>query len=340
MSRPDEFEIIARFFAPLASAAPGAFGLTDDAALVEVGAGRQLVVTLDTIVAGVHFLADDPADAVACKLLSVNLSDLAAMGACPLAYLLSVGLPSAWDEATIETWLGAFAAGLKAVQNQFAIDLIGGDTVAVPGPVTLTATLLGTVLSGKELRRSGAQIGDDIYVSGTIGDAVLGLRLLQQCVPPVPDSDRIMLVDRYRRPRPRVALGGRLSGLAHAAADISDGLVADLGHICRASGVGARIEVARVPLSAAAAHVIAAQPQMLATLLCGGDDYELVFTAAPAACGDIAEVARSLDLPLTVIGRILPATAASTLGARNQPVVVVDASGTAIDINAGGYRHF
>jgi thiamine-monophosphate kinase len=335
MSRPDEFEIIARFFAPLALAAPGALGLSDDAALVAVEPGRQLVVTLDTIVAGVHFLADDPADSVACKLLSVNLSDLAAMGARPLAYLLSVGLPSTWDDATIEAWLSAFAAGLQAVQNEFAIDLIGGDTVAVPGPVTLTATLLGTVVSGKELRRSGAQLGDDIYVSGTIGDAVLGLRLLQQCASAVPDSDRIMLADRYRRPRPRIALGGRLSGLAHAAADISDGLVADLGHICRASGVGARIESVRVPLSAAAARVIAAQPRMLTTLLCGGDDYELVFTAAPAAREAIAEVARSLDLPLPIIGRIVPAP-----GGRDRPVVVVDASGTAIDIDAGGYRHF
>ncbi len=301
-----EFELIARYFAPLAATAPGALGLLDDAALIDERPGWSLVATTDTIVAEVHFPADaEPAD-VAGRLLGVNLSDLAAMGAEPAAYLLALALPRAWAAADLHPWLDGFAAGLAGWQREHQIALIGGDTVATPGPLTLTLTALGHVEAGRALLRSGARPGDRIYVSGSIGDAALGLRVLQGEFAPLDAAERAFLLDRYRLPRPRLKLGRRLCGLANAAADVSDGLVADLGHICAASNVGARIDAGRVPLSAPAAAAIGDDPALLALALSGGDDYELVFTAAASRDAEIAELARDLALPLTAIGEIVP----------------------------------
>ena len=295
--RPDEFGLIARYFAPLAEGAPGAFGLKDDAAVVAVPPGRHLVVTTDMLVAGVHFLDDDPADSVGVKVLAVNLSDLAAMGAEPLGYVLAVALPAPWhDDQRLGGWLSGFVAGLAGMQNAHGVSILGGDTVSTSGPLCLSVTAFGSVVPGHELRRGGARPGDTVFVSGTIGDGLLGLRTLQ-AVPAarwggLDPTQSAAVIERYRRPVPRLALGQGLVGVAHACADVSDGLIADLAHICRASGVTATIDAARVPLSPAGRTVVAADPALLPALLGGGDDYELVFTAAPEDAPAVYERAR------------------------------------------------
>ncbi|MGF1640325.1 MAG: thiamine-phosphate kinase [Rhodospirillales bacterium] len=332
----NEFELIARYFAPLAAGTPGALGLTDDAAVLKVAGGCGLVVTTDTLVSGVHFLPDDPPETIAAKLLGVNLSDLAAMGARPLAYTMSMALPTAQRDDERCRWLDGFVRGLSARQAEAELYLIGGDTVATPGPLCLTITALGTVVPGTELRRSGARAGDAIYVSGTIGDATLGLRALAGTLPPLSEALRATLITRYRVPEPRLALGQRLVGVAHAAADVSDGLVADLGHICDASGLSATLWVTRTPLSAAAAEAVRAEPELLRSVLTGGDDYELVFTASADAAPSIAAIAGELGVRLTEIGRMDPAPAAD----RTARVRIVDPGGAPVDLGPGGFRHF
>jgi thiamine-monophosphate kinase len=329
-----EFELIARFFAPLAAGRPGALGLLDDAALIEERPGWSLVATTDTIVAGVHFPVDAaPAD-VACRLLAVNLSDLAAMGAEPATYLLALALPQAWQETELKVWLQGFADGLAAGQREHRIALVGGDTVASPGPLTLTLTALGHVEAGQALLRSGARPGERVSVSGSIGDAALGLHILKGRFAGLGAAERAFLLDRYRRPQPRLALGRRLCRLAGAAADVSDGLVADLGHICTASGVGARIDAERVPLSAAAAAAIGRDQALLALALTGGDDYELVFTAATSRDAEVVALAGELDLPLTAIGEIV-----SPPSGGGAVPVMVERHGRAMAIAAAGWQH-
>ncbi len=322
----DEFSLIAGIFAPLARDAPGAFGLTDDAALVQVPVGRRRVVTNDMIVSGVHFLADDPPALVGRKLLRINLSDLAAMGATPRAYLLAIAVPRGMEEG----WLGEFARGLGEDQTAYGVSLIGGDTVATDGPLTASVTALGEVRDGGELLRAGARPGDLVFVSGTLGDAALGLMALRGELKGVDGADRDALAERYRLPRPRVALGQRLSGLAHAAIDVSDGLVADLGHICDCSGVGAEIEVARLPLSTAARVAVGAAPALMSAALSGGDDYEIAFTCSADAATEVAAVSDALDLPITRIGRVV----------KGAGVAVVDENGEVINVKSTGYRHF
>jgi thiamine-monophosphate kinase len=324
---PGEFQIIARYFAPLAAKAPGALGLTDDAALLDVPAGCRLVVTTDAMVSGVHFLPDDPADAVAAKLLRVNLSDLAAMGAEPVGYTLVVAFSPEIDEP----WLAAFARGLAADQERFGIFLLGGDTVATPGPLTLSLTAMGTVPEGRELRRRGARPGDLVCVSGTIGDGALGLKVLRRQLPNLPAHLREFLAGRYRYPTPRLGLGARLRGVASAAMDISDGLIADLAHICETSEVAAVIEAEKVPLSEAARAALALDASLFVpAVLAGGDDYELLFTVSAGAADGLEKLAAAAGLPLTVIGRI----------EAGRGVTAVDRNGTALDTGAGGYRHF
>jgi thiamine-monophosphate kinase len=323
-SRLDEFARIARFFAPLAG--PGALGLLDDAALVDALPGRQLVLTADALVGGVHFLADDPPNLVARKMLRVNLSDLAAMGAAPLGYLMTTALPAACDEA----WLAGFAEGLAGDQAAFGISLLGGDSVATPGPATLSVTAIGSVPAGRSVRRGGAIPGDLIFVSGTIGDAALGLRALRGELPGLDDTQRSFLADRYHLPQPRLALGERLIGVAHAMLDISDGLIGDLNHLSAVSGVAAVLEAASVPLSPAVRAALASDPALLAPVLGGGDDYELVFTAPRAAEPALAGLAAALALPITTIGRIEAGSG----------VRVIDETGRDIAVAASGYQHF
>jgi thiamine-monophosphate kinase len=321
---PDEFERIRRYFAPLAG--PGGLGLTDDAALVECRAGYRLVITADAIVASVHFLPDDPPDLIAKKLLRVNLSDLAAMGARPLYYLLTTALPASLDAE----WVGDFARGLDQDQRLYGVALLGGDSVSTPGPATLSLTAIGEVAAGAEIRRSGARAGDTVWVSGTIGDAYLGLGVLRGEFRELAGEHRAAVILRFRLPEPRVALGPALAGIAHAMIDVSDGLVADLGHICETSHVAAVLELAALPLSPAARQVLAAEPEVAPRLATGGDDYELLFTAAPDAADAVREVAVRLGTALTAIGRIEPGSG----------VRLVDAAGGEIWVAAGGYRHF
>ncbi|MCZ6744829.1 MAG: thiamine-phosphate kinase, partial [Alphaproteobacteria bacterium] len=287
---PAEFELIERFFAPLAKDYPGALALADDGALIELDPGHRLVVTTDVLVAGVHFPAADPPESIARKLLRVNLSDLAAMGAEPLAYLLALAL----EKDTPSSWLEGFVRGLGTDYAEFAIPLVGGDTVATTGPMTLTLTALGKVAEGSALMRSAAKAGDVIFVSGCIGDGALGLMALEGRAGELAAAHRDYVIDRYRLPRPRLALGQRLVGLAHGVIDVSDGLIADLGHICQTSRLGAKIEGASLPLSDAARAALADDPGLLATLVTGGDDYELLFTIAPEARGSVGEISHDL----------------------------------------------
>ena len=315
-----EFELIDRVLKPLARGYPGALDLTDDAALVDVPAGQQLVVAKDAIVADVHFLADDPPDLIAGKLLRVNLSDLAAMGAKPLGYLTALARPKDISDA----WLRRFAAGLMVDQQRFGCHLLGGDTTSTHGPLTLSLTILGLVPTGQALLRSGARVGDEVWVSGTLGDAALGLRVLRGLA--ATEDETMALVDRYRTPRPRLALGQALRGLATAAIDVSDGLVADLGHICETSRVAATIEVASLPLSRIARGIPGAREAALA----GGDDYELLFTVPAARRAEVEALAAKFDHGLARIGRIEAGSG----------VRVIDLDGRERPLDRLGWRHF
>jgi thiamine-monophosphate kinase len=320
-----EFERIRRYFAPLAG--PGGLGLLDDAALVDCRAGHRLVVTVDAIVEGVHYLAKDPPDLIARKLLRVNLSDLAAMGARPLHYLLTTALPARLGPQ----WIAGFARGLEEDQRQFGVSLLGGDSVATPGPAVLSLTAIGEVAAGTEIRRSGARVGDVVWVSGTIGDAYLGLKVLRgDDLVGLGQAYAEALAVRYRLPQPRIELGPHLAGIAGAMIDVSDGLLADLGHICAVSGCAATIELAQLPFSTAALTVLAEGWAEPASLAAGGDDYELLFTAPAEAAEKIRALSAGLGLPITAIGRVEP----------GEGVRLLDAAGRAITVEAAGYRHF
>lgn len=309
-----EFGRIARYFAPLA--AEEALGLTDDAALWSPPAGEEMVLTTDQMIEGVHFLPDDPPDCVARKLLRRNLSDLAAMGARPRGYLLTTAL----RRETPEAWLAAFANGLAVDQQRYGIALWGGDSSLTPGPVTTSVTMIGTVARGAALRRVGARAGDTLFVTGTIGDAVLGLHAARGDLADPSGHFR----NRRLLPEPRIGLP--LAGIAHAVIDVSDGLVQDIGHVCAASGVGAVIEIRKVPLSAAARD---ADPAWRDAMLTGGDDYELVI-AAPAAA-EAALRAACCGVSLTAIGRF----------EGNEPeVLCLDETGARHDFARPGWQHF
>mgnify|MGYP003394190246 CR=1 FL=1 len=325
-SGPDEFALIARHFAPLARRAPLAFDLKDDAAVLRPPLGYDVVLTADCMVAGVHFFADDDPGHIARKLLRVNLSDLAAKGAMPMGYLLTASFPPTIDEG----WIAAFAAGLGADQVEFGIDLLGGDTVASPGPMTFTIAACGLVPCGAMIRRSGAKAGDHVFVSGTVGDAALALAIRKGQIAPPPAADALFLRGRFLLPEPRLGLGQGLIGAASACIDVSDGLIQDVGHIAATSGVACEVWSASIPLSEAAAAIVAADPARLAELATGGDDYELAFTAAPAAEQRILDLAARLGVKVTRIGRV---------GA-GQGVVTLDAKGSPMDLRRTGYRHF
>ncbi len=328
-----EFDLIARYFAPIAAAFPGALGLKDDVALFDPPAGARLVVTADAMVAGVHFFENDPPDLIARKLMRVNLSDLAAKGATPYACLLTICLPPIYlPGGTEEGWVAAFAKGLAADAAEYAFPLAGGDTTRTPGPLTLSLTAVGLMPVGRApLLRSGAQAGDIVFVTGTIGDAHLGLALQQGEFAGLAGAHRAALIERYRLPLPRVAFGQALAAVpgVHAAADVSDGLVADLGHICAASGLAARFVAADVPVSPAAMAALP-EAESRVRLLTGGDDYEMLFTAAPEAERAVRDVALGLGVAVTAIGRIEPGNG----------VTVLDGAGQVISLMRKGYRHF
>jgi thiamine-monophosphate kinase len=313
---PAEFALIARHFRPLAG--PGALDLRDDAALLAPPAGRELVLTVDAMIGSVHFLPDDPPDLVGRKLLRVNLSDLAAKGAVPLGYLMTVAAP----RDTPDEWFARFAAGLAQDQHEFNVTLLGGDTTSTPGPVALSLTIIGHVAPGTMVRRTGAQPGDGIWVTGTIGDGALGLAAAQGRL----TDPSGHLRNRYLLPQPRVGLA--IAGVASAGMDVSDGLVQDLGHLCRAGDLAAEIDAALLPLSPPARQ---AGSDWLPTILTGGDDYELLLAVPPDREAALRDAALAAGIAVTRIG-----------GFRAGPpgVMVRGLDGEALSLAKGGWSHF
>jgi thiamine-monophosphate kinase len=328
--RAGEFEIIADIFAPLAKDT-GALGLKDDAAILMVTEGHELVVTCDTLVEGVHFLSDDPADSIGHKALSVNLSDLTAKGGRGYAYTLSLTLPS--DIST--DWLEGFAAGLQRVQDETGISLIGGDTTASPGPLTITITALGLVSHQHAVMRLGAKPGDRLYVSGTIGDAYLGLQLLMEPAQAEPwelsEEDVTFLVERYRRPGPNNNLAVLVRNFAQAAIDVSDGLVGDVEKLCGVSHVGTKVESKRVPFSTAAKKVLERAPDLLPVLITAGDDYGIVVAVSKKSAPDFESEALAKEAAFTLIGEVTAA---------EKGISVLDGEGHPLKLKQKGFKHF
>ena len=323
-----EDSLIARYFKPLA-VDPGAFGLGDDAALLEAQ-GDDIVVTTDAIVEGVHFLADDPPDTVARKALRVNLSDLAAKGAHPAGFVLTLALRRA-----DEVWLAPFAHGLGEDAGQFGCPLLGGDTVATPGPLMVSITAFGRVGAGRMVHRSGARPGDRVVVTGTIGDAALGLDILKGGAAAAALSDdaaaRDLLVGRYRVPQPRNALAQAVRDHASAAMDVSDGLAGDLAKLCAASGASAVIDAPSIPLSAPAKALLARGTVGLETLVSGGDDYEILCAIPENRFEAFARAADLAGVAVTPIGSIIAGTAAPRF---------LDREGREIALRRLSYSHF
>ena len=323
-----EDALIARYFKPLATD-PGALGLVDDAAILGAR-GEDIVVTTDAVVAGVHFLPEDPPDTVARKALRVNLSDLAAKGATPAGFVLTLALPRAE-----EAWLAAFARGLGDDAAQYGCPLLGGDTVSTPGPMMVSITAFGRVPAGRMIPRTGARPGDRIMVTGTIGDATLGLDILKGGLVGAALADqgeaREFLIGRYRVPQPRNVLALALRDHASAAMDVSDGLAGDLAKLCAASSVSAAIDVPAIPVSEAAGGLLARGVIGIEALVSGGDDYEVLCTVPDALCERLAEAARSAGVLLSVIGQIEPGRRAPRF---------LDAQGRAIELAHRSYSHF
>ncbi len=323
-----EHDLIARYFRPVASDA-GALGLIDDAAVLATS-GDDLVVTVDAVVEGVHFLAADPPDTLARKALRVNLSDLAAKGATPAGFVLTLALRQAGDD-----WLAPFARALGEDAAAFNCPLLGGDTVSTPGPLTISITAFGKVPPGRMVRRDGARDGDRVVVSGSIGDAALGLDVLKggkvASALGADAAGREFLAGRYRVPQPRLALAKALRDHAHAAMDVSDGLVGDLAKLCAASGVSARIEADAVPFSPVAARLLSTGAAEIGTLVSGGDDYEVLCTVAENRWPEFEAAAREAGIAVTTIGRIT---------AGSEPPVLIDSRGQVIALQRLSYSHF
>jgi thiamine-monophosphate kinase len=314
-----EFDLIRRYFT---RPTPDALlGVGDDAALLKVSEGNMLAVSSDMLISGTHFLPDTDPFMLGHKTLAVNLSDMAAMGAQPRWATLAISLP-----AVDETWLENFSAGFFALAAQSGVELIGGDTTR--GPLNLCVTILGEIPHGAALLRSGAKVGDEIWVSGRLGDAALALAHLQGRIT-LSGSQISSCVQSLQQPQPRVALGLALRGLANSAVDISDGLLADLGHILDSSAVAAEIGLMLLPVSSLMSHYVQ-QPMGRHFVLSGGDDYELCFTAPVMHHAEIKSIGVRLELPLTCIGKVVA----------GRGCIVHDASGNLINMDNGGYDHF
>jgi thiamine-monophosphate kinase len=331
LTRLSEDELIAVFFAPLAG--PEGLRLCDDVALLRPPPGRELVLTKDLLVGGVHFFSDDPPSAIARKALRVNLSDLAAKAAEPLGFLLGLALPVDWTA----DWLAAFAEGLGQDGAFYKCPLLGGDTVKTSGPLTISITAIGTVPNRKMIFRSGVLPGDVVYVTGTIGDAALGLKLRlgatsdQDWIGALGENDARFLLDRYLTPQPRLALRTSLAAYAHAAMDVSDGLAGDLAKMLRLAGVTVGINLADIPLSRAASRALQAAPRLITAICGGGDDYEILCTAAPADAAAFEAAALEARIQLSRLGRAAPGA---------EPPSFTDASGNLIRIAKPSYQHF
>ncbi len=324
--RPGEDSLIARFFAPIAG--EGALGLKDDAACLTPKPGHDLVLTADALVERVHFLPEDAPGSIARKALGVNVSDLAAKGADPAGFLLSLALPDDWTEG----WLADFAKGLGEASRDFSCPLLGGDTVKARGPLTLSVTAVGQVPTGRMVRRTTAGVGDVVCVTGTIGDAALGLKLRSApaWARSLSSNENAHLADRYLHPQPRHRLAAALRNHASAAMDVSDGLAGDLDKMMRASGVTALVQADRVPLSPAAARAIQVSPDLLDLALTGGDDYEILCTVPEKALDSLRQEADRIGILLSVIGRVV--------AGHDQPVFRMNGLERRYDV--GSYQHF
>jgi thiamine-monophosphate kinase len=323
-----EDSLISRYFRPLATD-PGAFNLGDDAAVLKA-LGDDVVVTTDAIVEGVHFLAGDPPDTIARKALRVNLSDLAAKGAIPAGFVLTLALRQADD-----AWLAPFACGLGEDAGAFGCPLLGGDTVSTPGPVMISITAFGRVAAGTMVHRSGAKPGDRVVVTGTIGDAALGLAVLKGGAAKAALADDAaatqMLVQRYRVPQPRNALASAIRDHAHAAMDVSDGLAGDLAKLCAASGVSAVVDAQSIPLSAPAARLLAQGTVGIEAIVAGGDDYEILCAIPENRFEAFARAAGLAGVAITSIGTVIAGSPIPRF---------LDATGREIALQRLSYSHF
>jgi thiamine-monophosphate kinase len=324
-----ETELIQTYLAPLATGAPGAFALKDDAALIETEAGFDLVVSTDPIIAGVHFFADDAPQDIAWKALAVNVSDLVAKGTEPVAYTMALAFP----EAPRRDWMAAFSSGLREAQAAFGCTLIGGDTDRTPGPLSVGVTAFGKVPRGQMVRRAGGNIGDHVFVTGTIGDSALGLQLRKSSEAfhgGLSKSDREFLLSRYLRPQPRVELAPVLRRYATAALDVSDGLMKDAARLAAGANAALNLRFEAVPLSAAARTVLSGNPELAQSLVTGGDDYEILFAVAPQNHQAFVDAAQQLSSRLAEIGVL-------TVGAGTR-LKLSDSS--VIEPLRSGYDHF
>jgi thiamine-monophosphate kinase len=325
----DETELIQDYLAPLAAGMPGAFGLRDDAALIETEPGIDLVVSTDPVIAGVHFFADDNPQDIAWKALAVNVSDLAAKGAEPIAYTMALAFP----EVPSRDWMAAFCAGLGEAQTAFGCKLIGGDTDLTPGPLSIGITAFGKVPHGKMAMRGGAHIGESVFVTGTIGDSVLGLMLRQspdRMSAVLDDEARNFLALRYLRPLPRLEIVPLLRLYASAAIDVSDGLVKDAERLAGAAGAALAIEAAAIPLSSAARAVLGADQNFITAIASGGGDYEMLLAVPPENRAAFLAAARSRTVPVSEIGVL-------TVGSG---VTVTLPGGAPLELQKSGYDHF
>ncbi len=313
-----EFQQIYKYMAPLAEKAEGAFALRNDGGVFHHGEDEEIVVTTDTLIAGVHFFADDPPFELAQKILGVNLSDLAAMGATPRYYTLNTSYPG----NITEDWIAAFARGLQTMQDRYGITLLGGDTTRTHGPACFSLSAFGSITKGQALPRLGAEQGDLIFVSGTVGDGALGLLAKQGKL----QDETGFLQQRYHIPQPRCALGVALCGLATACLDISDGLICDLGHF----NIGADIHLSMLPLSEATRNAVTQDSLLWHSVLNGGDDYELLFCIKEDKVAELLERSQKTGTSVTQIGRITG----------THKIRILDQNGHEYQETGSGYRHF
>ena len=326
-----EFDLIAKYFTPLSKGCEGAFSLLDDGAVLDIPEGESLVVSTDCMTAGIHFLEGTAGKHVATRVLGANLSDLAAMGATPKWIFLSLQLP----KNISEDWLDDFSTALGSGLEKFGVSLAGGDTVATMGPLAVTITALGSVKKGSALKRSGAQPGDEIWVSGTLGDAQLGLEILQMDNDAPVDKNANFLIARHYTPEPRVELGKDLAqmGVVNACIDISDGLVADMGHICETSNVTAEIQLSDIPLSSAATGLLKKDPARVnRAALGGGDDYELLF-CIPSGNAEFLKTIES-QIPLRKIGTVCKKSQNTDCSVR-----IIGSTGEVVVVERNGWDH-
>ena len=325
MEKLSEFDIIKRYFTPLANN-EFSLGLADDVAKFSVNSECELVFTKDVCVAGVHFFHNDPPETIGRKALRVNISDLVAKGAQPIGYFMGIGLPVDWEE----NWLRNFCDGLSEDQKLFGISLLGGDTVHSPNNLFISITAIGKINPGAMCQRNTAQVGDLVYVTGTIGDSFLGCRILGKQLELADRTDTLYLTNRYLLPEPRANAIDFIQKFATASLDISDGLIADLNHLCVASGVGAEIDLNLVPVSSSVERAIKNDYAILTEIITGGDDYEVLFTIPVAKREESEIVAKNCKLQVTNIGKI---TAGNKLR-------VLESDGSEIAIPKMGFQHF